>query len=191
MKEFTDDDEQALMVLLDEFASEDTLDYAAAHGLVCAVVAGPDVAEETWLATVFDGEPAFPEAGQDARCVELLRLLHADIAHRFYGNERIRLPCPLRPGHERLESWAVGFMEGVFLNEEDWLGDDADPEVAHLVLPVMVESDLIDLPETQEIRRNRSLREAMVREIPENLTDLYLLFHGGKADQEDGAPDPA
>ena len=37
----------------------------------------------------------------------------------------------------------------------------------------------------EEIRRNRSLREAMVREIPENLTDLYLLFHGGKADSDD------
>lgn len=185
MKEFTDEDEQALTVLLDEFASEDTLDYAATHGLVCAIVAGPDVDEEAWLTTVFDGEPVFPEAGQAERCVELLRQLHADIAHRFYGNERIRLPCPLRPGHERLESWSVGFMEGVFLNEPDWLGDDADAEVAHLLLPVMVESDLIDMPETQEIRRNRTLREAMVKELPENLTDLYLLFHGGKGEAAD------
>lgn len=187
MKEFTDDDEQALMLLLDELASDDTLDYAATHGLICAVVAGPDVTEEEWLSTVFDGAPAFPEAGQDARCIGLLRLLHADIAHRFYGNERIRLPCPLRPGHERLESWSVGFMEGVFLHEADWLGDDANAEITHLLLPMMVESDLIDLPETQEIRRNRTLREAMARELPENLTDLYLLFHGSKAEGGDEA----
>ena len=76
-------------------------------------------------------------------------------------------------------------MEGVFLNEPVWLGDDANPELAHLLLPVMVESDLIDLPETQEIRRNRAMREAMVRELPENLTDLYLLFHGGKGGDGD------
>ena len=191
MKEFTDADEQALMLLLDELSSDDTLDYAATHGLICAIVAGPDVPEEEWLTTVFDGEPDFPEAGQDTRCIELLRNLHEDIAHRFYGNERIRLPCPLRPGHERLESWAVGFMEGVFLNEEVWLGDDANPEIAHLLLPVMVESDLIDLPETQEIRRNRPLREAMARELPENLTDLYLLFNGGKGDggSDEGSDD--
>jgi uncharacterized protein len=182
MKEFSDADEQALALLLDELASEDTLDYAATHGLLCAIVAGPAVDEAAWLTTVFDGEPEFPEAHQAARCVELLRQLHSDIAHRFYGNDRIQLPCPLRPGHERLESWCVGFMEGVFMNEPAWLGDDADEEVAHLLLPVMVESDLIDLPETHDIRRNRALREAMVKELPENLTDLYLLFHGNKVD---------
>lgn len=187
MKEFTDDDEQALVLLLDELAGEDTLDFAATHGLLSAIVAGPEVDEEAWLQTVFDGAPDFPEPGQDQRCIELLRLMHADLAHRCYGNERVRLPCPLRPGHERLESWCVGFMEGVFLREEDWLGEDAAPEVAHLLLPIMVESGLIDAPETEEIRRNRPLREAMVKELPENLTDLYLLFHGGKAgDEGDG-----
>jgi len=184
MKEFSDADEQALVLLLDEFASEDTLDFAATHGLLCAVIAGPGVSEEEWLATVFDGEPVFPEEGQAGRCLELLRQLHADLSHRFYGNERIQLPCPLRPGHEKLESWCVGFMEGVFLNEPAWLGDDADEEIAHLLLPVMVESDLIDLPETQEIRRNRTLRETMLRELPENLTDLYLVFHGGKGEAQ-------
>jgi len=182
MKEFSDADEQALMRLLDELASEDTLDYAATHGLVCAVVAGPEIPEAEWLGAVFDGEPDFPETGQGARCIELLRLLHEDVAHRFYGNDRIQLPCPLRPGHERLESWSVGFMEGVFLREEEWLGDGVDEQIPHLLLPVMVESDLIDLPETHEIRRNRVLREAMVKELPENLTDIYLLFHGGKGE---------
>lgn len=184
MKEFTDEDEQALMVLLDEMAGDDTLDYAATHGLLCAIVAGPEVAQEDWLATVFDGEPDFEDPVQARRCIELLGLLHADLAHRFYGNDRVRLPCPLRPGHERLESWCVGFMEGIFLREEDWRGEDADPEVTHLLMPVMVESGLIDAPEIEEIRRNRGLRETMVRELPENLTDLYLLFHGGKAGDE-------
>ena len=187
MKDFTDDDEQALMLLLDELAGEDTLDYAATHGLLCAIVAGPDVPEEAWLSTVFDGEPDFPEPGQGARCIELIRQLHNRLAHEFYGNARMVLPCPLRPGHERLESWCIGFMEGVFLNEEDWLGDHANREIAHLLLPVMVESDLIDLPETRDLRRNRPLRETMVRELPENLTDLYLLFHGGREDSEDAA----
>ncbi len=185
MKEFTDTDEQALMLLLDELANDDTLDYAATHGLLCAIVAGPEVAEEDWLHTVFDGKPDFPEPAQNARCVDLLRQLHASIAHCFYGNERIRLPCPLRPGHERMESWSIGFMEGVFLNEAAFLGEDANPEVANLLLPVMVESDLIDLPETQEVRRNRTLREAMVGELPENLTDIYLIFHGSKGDADD------
>lgn len=185
MQEFSDADEQALTLLLDELASEDTLDYAATHGLICAVVCGPPVDEAEWLNTVFDGEPVFPEAEQARRCVELLRLLQSDIAHRFYGNQRITLPCPLRPGHERLESWCVGFMEGVFLREPDWLGEDAGEEVPHLLLPVMVESDLIDMPETHEIRRNRALREAMVRELPENLTDLYLQFHGNRSETDE------
>lgn len=191
MKEFTDADEQALMLLLDELASDDTLDYAATHGLLCAIVAGPEVAEEEWLATVFDGNPDFPEAGQAERCIELIRALHAELSHRFYGNLRITLPCPLKPGHERLEAWCVGFMEAVFLREDDWLGDDAEPELAHLLLPVMVESDLIDLPETRELRKNRALRETMARELPENLTDLYLLFHGGRNEDSDDGVEPA
>ncbi|MFZ5722965.1 MAG: YecA family protein [Pseudomonadota bacterium] len=180
MKDFTDDDEQALMLLLDELAGDDTLDYAATHGLLCALVAGPEVADSDWLSTVFDGAPDFPEPGQGERCIELIRQLHGRLAQDFYGNGRVVLPCPLRPGHERLESWCIGFMEGVFLNEPAWLGDDADPEIAHLLLPVMVESDLIDMPETRELRKNRALRETMVRELPENLVDLYLLFHGGR-----------
>jgi uncharacterized protein len=192
MELFTTDDEQALSLLLDELASEDTLDYAATHGLLCAIVAGPEVDEETWLETVFDGEPDFPEPGQAERCVELLRSLYNALAHAFYRNERLVLPCPPRAGSERLESWCIGFMEGVFLNEGDWLGDDANAEIAHLLLPVMVESDLIDGPETRELRRNRPLREAMAREIPENLTDIYLLFHTGEAGAQapaDGADD--
>lgn len=188
MKDFTADDEQTLTLLLDELAGEDTLDFAATHGLLCAIVAGPEVTEEAWLEAVFDGAPDFEDPAQGQRCVELLKLMYARLTHDFYGNVRPPLPCPLRPGHERLESWCVGFMEGVFLNEEDWLGDDTDPEIAHLLLPMMVESDLIDLPETRELRRDRALRDTMVRELPENLIDLYLIFHGGK---EDGADDEA
>lgn len=187
MKDFTPTDEQALMLLLDELASDDTLDYAATHGLLCAIVAGPAVAEEDWLQTVFDGEPDFPEVEQNTRCIALLKSLHASISHDFYSNKRIRLPCPLRPGHEQLEAWSVGFMEGAFLNEAAFLGDSADPEVANLLLPIMVESDLIDMPETQELRRNRPLRETMVNELPENLTDLYLIFHGNKNDPDNPA----
>lgn len=189
MKDFTDDDEQALILLLDELAGDDTLDYAATHGLLCAIVAGPEVDEEAWISTVFDGAPDFEEPGQAERCIELLRQMHARLAQDFYGNDRVVLPCPLRPGHERLESWCIGFMEGVFLNEDEWLGDDAEPEIAHLLLPVMVESDLIDLPETRELRKNRGLRETMVRELPENLIDLYLLFHGGPEGAGDEAND--
>ena len=40
MKEFTDDDEQALVLLLDELAGDDTLDFAATHGLLFCFVDG-------------------------------------------------------------------------------------------------------------------------------------------------------
>ena len=47
--------------------------------------------------------------------------------------------------------------------------------------------DRAKLEPLMKLRRNRPLRETMVRELPENLTDLYLLFHGGREDSEDAA----
>lgn len=67
-------------------------------------------------------------------------------------------------------------MEGVFLREEQWFGDDEET-VAGLLLPIMVASELFEDAEISEIRKDRALSEEMCEQIPEVLIDLYLHFH--------------
>ena len=66
-------------------------------------------------------------------------------------------------------------MEGVFLREEVWF-EQAEEEVSELLLPIMVGSGLFDeQPEFDEIARDRHLVDDMVAQIPDLLTNLFLL----------------
>ncbi|HNJ87105.1 MAG TPA: UPF0149 family protein, partial [Agitococcus sp.] len=72
--------------------------------------------------------------------------------------------------------WCVGFMEGMFCNEEAWYAKNEDL-VIELTLPIVSISGLIEDPELNKIRKNRKLLQQFAREIPEVLTELYLLFN--------------
>jgi uncharacterized protein len=81
-----------------------------------------------------------------------------------------------------LGDWSVGFVDALFLNEEnDWY--DVDEEaVGMLTLPMMVFSGIDeDDAQMQSVRRNGDLMDEMASEIPENLTKLYLLYHAPDA----------
>ncbi|UTN74996.1 UPF0149 family protein [Pseudomonas aeruginosa] len=95
------------------------------------------------------------------------------------SDEDLELPCDLDLGDEPddsdLRGWCIGFMEGVFLREEVWF-EQAEEEVSELLLPIMVGSGLFDeQPEFDEIARDRHLVDDMVAQIPDLLTNLFLL----------------
>src|SRR5690606_33465682 len=79
----------------------------------------------------------------------------------------------------------VGFLEGVFLREEDWFRQDEET-VSELLLPIMVGSGLFeDQPEFAEIAQDEEMVQDMLDHIPDVLTQLYLLF---QAPEEKGRP---
>ncbi len=169
--------------LFSEAVSDEALDLIGAHGLLCAVNISPQaIPESEWMPLLFDGEPQWQSPQQKPQIEGLLRKLYRTIGSDLYGDQEILLPCELTLELEEDEEiaeitlWAQSFMEGVFLREEQWFGDDEET-VAGLLLPVMVASDLFDDAEIHDIRRDRALSEEMCEQIPEVLVDLYLHFH--------------
>lgn len=156
---------------LDGDSNEHGLDFVGTHGFLCAITVGPPLSADEWLDTLFEGE--VPAALRD----DLLawqKSLHACLYHE----QEPALPCALTPdldGNE-LTDWCVGFMEGMFCQEEAWHADEADA-IAEMTLPMVAISGLIDDPELSRIRRNPKLLNQLARQIPQVLTDLYLFFH--------------
>lgn len=169
--------------LLSDSVSDEALDLIGAHGFLCALNISPEpVAESEWLEQLFDGEPTWANSEQQNEILSLLRKLYQTIGNDLYNDQEILLPCELSLELEEDEEiseltiWSQSFMEGVFLKEEQWFGQDEET-VAGLLLPIMVASDLFEDEEVRDISEDRSLREEMCVQIPEVLIDLYLHFH--------------
>jgi uncharacterized protein len=171
--------------LFSSAVSEDALDVIGTHGLLCAVNISPTkVPEQEWLDLLFDSEPNWESDAQKTEIIGLLRKLNHTIGHDLYNDQETLLPCELTLDTDEddeedtteLTIWAQSFMEGVFMREEDWFGDDEET-VAGMLLPIMVASELFDDPEILEIRQDRALSEEMAEQIPELLVDLYLYYH--------------
>ena len=174
---------------LDDFlysdqVSEDCLDLVGVHGLFCALNISPSpIAQETWMELVFDGTPNWTSEEQQKEIMGLLKRFHQSIGANLYSDGEIELPCELSLDAEDDEDisplawWSQAFMEGVFNQEELWFGSKSEEEVAEMLLPVMVASDLFDEDDINKIRDDEKLCAEMCSQIPELLVDLYLFFH--------------
>ncbi|MEH6472374.1 MAG: YecA family protein [Halopseudomonas sp.] len=164
--------------LFSDAVSEDALDYPSLHGMLTAIAICPvEIAEAEWLESLFDGQPNYANSVQQARIESLLRRELLGICEELEHEEPPELPCDLSLDEDSLLTvWCQGFMEGVFMREEDWFGEQEE-QVAELLLPTMIASELFeDDKELQKMRRDTKLIEGLCEEIPDLLTDLYLLF---------------
>ena len=161
---------------------DEALDYLAGHGYLTALSIAPvDVPEQEWMFELFAEEPKYTDDAQKADIEGSLRNLKELIARILASDEDLEPPCELTLGDEPdlsdLRSWCIGFLEGVFLREEDWF-DQHEEIVSELLLPVMVGSGLFeDQPEFAEIAQDEEMVQDMLDHIPDVLTQLYLLFH--------------
>ncbi len=173
--------------LFSDAVSEESLDLIGIHGLFCALSISPEpVPEKEWLALLLDGEPKWHSDAEREEISGLLRQWYQSISNDLYSDEEIDLPCDLtleleeedrEIGIAPLTLWAEAFMEGVFLHEDLWFSPEREEQVAELMLPIMVASDLFEEDDFKQIRRDKRLCEEMVRQIPDILIDLYLVFH--------------
>lgn len=170
----------ALEDFLDSDNNENGLDFLGAHGFLTALTVGPrGTLDRSALSAFFeDAEPC-----ADGTLANTLRhhlqAWQKSIHAVLYHGARLELPCPLVADvneANELSDWCVGFMEGLFLDEDKWYAKDED-DIADLTLPMMVLSDLIDDPDLQVLRRDRKLLAEMTAQIPELITEIYLLFH--------------
>ncbi len=173
--------------LFSDAVSEDSLDLIGIHGLFCALAIGPEpVPEQDWLRLVLDGEPRWASGAERSEITGLLKQWYQSIASDLYTDEEMDLPCDAtlvlededrESGIAPLTLWAEAFMEGVFLHEELWFAPEREEQVAELMLPIMVASDLFEEDDILQIRNDKRLCEQMVAQIPDLLVDLYLVFH--------------
>lgn len=165
---------------LDSEDNENGLDFVGTHGFLTAVTVGPAFAAAgAWLARLFDDSPISSDAATASRVTSLLGDWQKSIHATLYHGERLTLPCPLAAdSHEStpLTDWSIGFMEAMFAQEENWYAADED-QVADLTLPMVVISELIEDDEVAAIRRDKKILKELAQQIPEVVTELYLLFH--------------
>ncbi|WP_028469185.1 YecA family protein [Neptunomonas japonica] len=170
--------------IFSDVVSEDSLDLIGIHGFLCALNISPAPAsEEEWMDVLFDGVPKWTSAEQEKEITSTLNRWKSSIYSDLSNDSELGMPCELtletKNEESELEIWAQAFMEGVFLNEDEWFSEGTSKEetVAELMLPIMVVSNLFDEKEFKEIRKNSAVAEQMANEIPDILVDLFLLFH--------------
>jgi len=181
----TDDELDELEAFMfSDAVSEDALDLVGTHGYMCALNISPvKISEKLWLQELFDGTPEYRSEDEKARIEDLLKRLYFSIGSDLYNDQDMLLPCEptLEPDGDdeqaELTTWSQAFMEAVFLKEDEWFNHQAEEEVAELMLPIMIASELFEDPEFTKMRKDKRICDEMCRSIPELLIDLYLLFH--------------
>ncbi len=170
----------SLQSFLDLDTHEEMMTYVQAHGYLTALCISPEVIpDQEWLTILFGENPQFESDEQRQEIENALIGLKAQISRELSSEEELTIPCELDPGESledsEINGWCMGFMEGVFLNEEVWFSKGED-EVSELLLPIMVGSTLFEeQPEFAEISQDTDLIADMLERIPELLTALYLL----------------
>jgi uncharacterized protein len=172
--------------------SEEAMDFVSLHGLLTAIAVAPeDIPVSEWIEQLFDGTPDYASENERERIEALLNREYQGLCMDLYHDEEIQLPCDLSLEQDDededgplLTFWAQGFMEGVFMREEQWFKDNEE-ETAELLLPIMLASDLFDDEQMLTMRENSKLCQELCEEIPAIITDLYLQFRvpaeaGGK-----------
>lgn len=163
---------------LDGDENEFGLDFAATHGFLCAVAVGPEL--KNWLSLLFDEN----EKKVPAQIIEQVKQWLTDIRQTLANEELIEFPFEIEEADvdSSLGDWSVGFVDAMFLNEEAWFTDEIEDTLVELTLPIMVFSGIDEEdPQMESFRRNGQLMDDLAQEIPENLTDIYLLYHAPDA----------
>jgi len=161
---------------------EECQNFVMTHGFLTALSICPvTIPEEKWLPVIFEDTPQFENEKQEKQILRYLSRLFLDIQKEQESEDGFLIPCELEMGTSpeelsELQEWATGFMEGVFMTEEHWFESEKEEVVAELLLPIMVASDLFDDEEVVQIRSNEKLTNSCIAQIPEVVTDLFLVM---------------
>ncbi|MDV6320528.1 YecA family protein [Chromohalobacter sp. HP20-39] len=179
--------DDAALETLDDFMESDqvdpeALDLIGTHGFLVALAIAPiETPATTWVAELFHGEPQFTDATQREQILGLCETLKQNAIEALEHGHLPELPFDLElggiaPAETPIGDWCTGFMEGVFLNEVAWFEHD-EARVAELLLPFMALSGLFDdEPDMHELIADSTRAEALVKQLPELVLDLYLHY---------------
>lgn len=159
---------------LDGDQNEYGLDFAATHGFLSAIAVGPKF--DNWLDALFDGNPK----KVPSEIITQIKLWLDYLRQCLANEEGIEFPFEIEEAEveSSLGDWCVGFVDAMFLNEEAWFTPEFEEQLVDLTLPMMVFSGIDEEDAQMEsFRRNGQLMDELAEEIPENLNELYLMYH--------------
>jgi len=161
---------------------EECHNFVMAHGFLTALSICPiEFDKNKWQTILFEETPNFTNAKEEKNITQLLTRLKLDIHKELESEEEFLVPCEMALSDSpdelsELQEWSSGFMEGVFLTESHWFDSEKEDAIAELLLPFMVASDLFDDDDVVQIRKNTKLAKSCIEQIPDVLTDLYLIL---------------
>ena len=159
---------------LDGEDNEFGLDFAATHGFLCATAVGPQF--DTWLKELFDSN----HSKVPSEMISLIEAWLESIRLALANEDGIEFPFDIEEAdtESSLGDWAVGFVDAMFLNEDAWFLPEFEEQLIDLTLPMMVFSGIDEEdPQMESFRRNGQLMDELAEEIPNNLNELYLMYH--------------
>ena len=178
----TDDEIERLDALLEaEAERQDSFDFFAIHGLITGLLVGPldfDVQQVWELA--FEEQLGF-SAAEKAEVNKLFLKLMKEIQAWLDSGLDLPIPADLTlddpEGEPPIESWAMGFMSAVLMQDEAWYANNEETVAQHL-FPLMYASGLfMDEPEMADIDEDAELSDQICSTIPAAVVELYLLLH--------------
>jgi len=181
-----EDQLETLALFLEDEAEEgEGLDFFALHGLLTANAISPQPVNLTTLFEItFNGEPKWESSQQKQNIEQLVSILQKEIIELIELGQAFPVPCDLNVEADEdgeaapLENWAVGFMLLTEHQEALWFEQKED-EAAELLFPILYASGLQAEDEAfADIDEDDQLSRQVCASIPENVVDLFLLYHG-------------
>lgn len=174
--------------LLSDVVSDEAMVFEAVDGYLTAIVIGPKlVPPSRWLAGIWgpteEDAPKFQTMAQAQRMIELLTRHMNGIAGQMMAEpDGFEPMCALAQypddphEYEDGEMWAMGFMEGVALSEDDWQPLLADPAGLAFLRPIRL-LGLSELSADEKLlSETPEQREALSKEIPASVAAIHRFW---------------
>lgn len=173
------------LFLEDQAELADGLDFFALHGLLTAnAVSNQPFDWATLESITFNGETPWSNNQQQTDITYLMQLLQKEIIELLESGQTFPVPCDLNVDADEdgesapLESWATGFMLITIEQGDNWYGK-YEQEAAELLFPILYASGLNAEDDVfADIDEDEKLSLQVCASIPDNVVDLFLLYHG-------------
>jgi len=182
----SEDQLESLALFLEDHAEqEEGLDFFALHGLLTAnAISAQPVDWSVLNEFIFNGEVKWNSDQQQADIRYLIDLLQKEIIEIIESGVTFPVPCELNvEGDEDgeaapLENWSMGFMLLTIEQNDIWYRK-YEKDAAELLFPILYASGLNAEDEAfAEIDEDDKLSLQVCASIPDNIVDLFLLYHG-------------
>ena len=159
--------------------NDDCMDIHAFHGMMTALNICGEQLDDQWLADAIDQPLTQLPESEAIAFANASVALYKDIGEELYSDSNVSMTFEPTTNFEEsdMQAWCQGFMEVVFKVPKAFEHKDEE-QLALLLLPIEAASGFFtDEADFKQLYRQPKLLKQMFDDIPELLTDLYLLFH--------------